>query len=85
MAGIAAAIGAPNVGDRSVRPFHLDLERSDQGVFAIDHDVALRRLEKAGAVVTTAEAVGFEWAGGSDHPRFKEFSKLVQQRMQALA
>jgi nicotinamidase-related amidase len=50
--------------------------------YAIDHDVALRRLEKAGAIVTTAETVGFEWAGGSDHPRFKEFSKLVQQRMQ---
>jgi nicotinamidase-related amidase len=52
--------------------------------YALDHDLALRRLEKAGAVITTVETAAFEWAGGSDHPRFKEFSKLVQQRMQAL-
>src|SRR5687768_9843516 len=30
---------------------------------AIDHDAAVRRLERAGAVPTTAEAVAFEWVG----------------------
>jgi nicotinamidase-related amidase len=49
--------------------------------YAIDHDMALRRLEQAGAIVTTAETCVFEWIGGSDHPRFKEISKLVQERM----
>jgi nicotinamidase-related amidase len=54
------------------------------GRFALDHDLALRRLEKAGAIITTAETCVFEWAGGSDHPQFKQLSKLVQDRMKTL-
>jgi nicotinamidase-related amidase len=50
----------------------------------VDHDVALRRLERAGAVLTTAEGAAFEWVGGSAHPRFKQISLLVQERMKAL-
>ncbi len=46
----------------------------------IDHDVALRRLERAGAVLTTVETVAFEWIRDAVHPRFKEFSKLVIER-----
>ena len=49
--------------------------------YRIDHDMALRRLEQAGAVLTTAEGCVFEWIGGAGHPRFKEISRLVQQRM----
>jgi nicotinamidase-related amidase len=52
--------------------------------YALDHDVALRRLERAGAVLTTAETVVFEWVGGAGHPRFKDISRLVQERMKAL-
>lgn len=52
--------------------------------FALDHEVALRRLEQAGAVPTTVETAGFEWLGGSQHPRFKDYSALVQERMKAL-
>lgn len=52
--------------------------------YAVDHEFALRRLERAGAVVTTAEAAVFEWVGGAGHPQFKQISKLVQERMQAL-
>ena len=52
--------------------------------YRIDHDTALRRLEQAGAVLTTSEGCVFEWLGGSGHPRFREASKLVQQRMKAL-
>jgi nicotinamidase-related amidase len=52
--------------------------------YAIDHEYALRRLEKTGVVLTTAESVAFEWVGGADHPRFKEVSKLVQERMKQL-
>jgi hypothetical protein len=45
--------------------------------FAVDHDSAVRRLERAGVVVTSAEAVGFEWIADAAHPQFKAFSKLV--------
>jgi nicotinamidase-related amidase len=48
---------------------------------ALDHDMALRRLEQAGAVLTTAETVLFELTGGAGHPRFKQISLLVQERM----
>jgi nicotinamidase-related amidase len=53
--------------------------------YAIDHEFALRRLERAGAVVTTSETAVFEWVGGAGHPQFKPISALVQARMQALA
>ncbi|MFN4261130.1 MAG: hydrolase [Gemmataceae bacterium] len=49
--------------------------------YAVDHEFALRRLEHAGAILTTSETVVFEWTGGADHPKFKEISKLVQGRM----
>ena len=52
--------------------------------YPLDYEMALRRLEQAGAVVTTAETCVFEWIGGSNHPRFKEISKLVQERMKQL-
>jgi nicotinamidase-related amidase len=45
--------------------------------FALDGEVALKRLEKAGAVLTTAEAVAFEWMVDASHPQFKAVSKLV--------
>jgi hypothetical protein len=44
----------------------------------------LRRLEKAGAILTTSETAVFEWLGGSTHPQFKAVSALVQQRMKSL-
>jgi len=53
--------------------------------YAIDHEFALRRLERAGAVVTTTETAIFEWVGGAGHPQFKQISALVQGRMTALA
>jgi nicotinamidase-related amidase len=53
--------------------------------YPLDHDLALRRMEREGAVLTTAETCVFEWTGGADHPRFKDVSKLVQERMKSLA
>jgi nicotinamidase-related amidase len=52
--------------------------------YPIDREFALRRLEQAGAILTTAEACVFEWVGGSAHPQFKAVSALVQQRMEAI-
>ncbi len=46
----------------------------------LDHDLALRRLEQAGAVLTTSEAVAFEWMTDATHPRFKVVSSLVIAR-----
>lgn len=46
----------------------------------IDRETALRRVEKAGAVLTTAEGVAFEWVGDAAHPQFKAVSRLVIDR-----
>ena len=44
----------------------------------IDWEFALRRLEQAGAVISTTEAVLFEWAERSDRPEFKAISELIK-------
>lgn len=53
--------------------------------FDIDHTTALRRLERAGAVLTTTEAVAFEWVRDAAHPQFKSVSKLVIDRSAPLS
>lgn len=53
--------------------------------YRVDHDTALRRLERAGAVLTTSEGCVFEWVGGAGHPCFKDVSRLVQERMKQLS
>ena len=45
---------------------------------AIDHEIGLRRLEAAGAVLTTTEAILFEWMRDAAHPEFKAVQKLVR-------
>jgi nicotinamidase-related amidase len=52
--------------------------------YAVDREIALRRLEQAGAILTTVETCVFEWMGGAHHPQFKSVSALVQARMKAL-
>ncbi len=52
--------------------------------YAVDHETAIRRLEGAGVILTTTETVAFEWLGGANHPRFKEVSGLIQNRMRHL-
>ena len=65
----------------------LDLLAQGYGVFVvvdavasrhvIDHEVALRRLEGAGAVPVTSEAVIFEWCRSATHPQFQALRRLV--------
>lgn len=47
--------------------------------FPIDHEIALRRLESAGATLTTTEAALFEWCEKSGTPEFKQISGLVRE------
>lgn len=44
----------------------------------LDWEFALRRLEHAGAVISTTEAVLFEWTEHSDRPEFKAISALIK-------
>lgn len=43
----------------------------------IDHETALRRLEAAGVILTTSEAVLFEWCRTAAHPQFQAIRRLV--------
>jgi nicotinamidase-related amidase len=52
--------------------------------FTVDHEQALRRLDRAGAIITTSETTVFEWLGGANHPRFKQVSALIQERMKGM-
>jgi len=40
---------------------------------------ALERMRQAGAIVTSLESVGFEWARDKDHPAFKAWSAILKQ------
>jgi nicotinamidase-related amidase len=44
----------------------------------IDHETALRRLEGAGVILTTSEAVLFEWCRTAEHPQFQAVRRLVR-------
>jgi len=48
--------------------------------FRIDYETALRRMDSAGATLTTTEAALFEWCDEAGTPEFKEISKLVQEK-----
>jgi nicotinamidase-related amidase len=48
--------------------------------YSIDHETALRRLEQAGAVLTTAEAIAFEWVADASHQHFKTVSRAIIER-----
>ncbi|MSR65028.1 MAG: hydrolase [Verrucomicrobiae bacterium] len=66
----------------------LDLLERDQHVLVLadavssrhprDYELALQRMNQAGATVTTTESVIFEWLGRAGTPEFKEALKLVK-------
>lgn len=47
--------------------------------FDIDRETAFRRMDSAGATLTTTESAMFEWCERSGTPEFKEISRLVQE------
>ena len=44
-----------------------------------DHDTAILRLAQAGVIITSTEALLFEWIASAEHPQFKTVSKLVKE------
>jgi len=48
--------------------------------YEIDYQTALRRMDSAGATLTTTEAALFEWCQRSGTPEFKHLSALVQEK-----
>jgi nicotinamidase-related amidase len=44
----------------------------------MDYEFTLRRMEQAGAVISTTEAVLFEWLETADRPEFKFISQMVK-------
>jgi nicotinamidase-related amidase len=67
----------------------LDLLRAGREVYIVvdaigsrftdDQNMALRRLETDGVVLTTTESLLFEWCRTAEHPQFKEFSRLAKE------
>ena len=47
--------------------------------FIVDRDTAFRRLESAGAIITTTESTIFEWCETSESPQFREISRLARE------
>jgi nicotinamidase-related amidase len=48
--------------------------------YKIDYDTALKRMESAGATLTTTESALFEWCQVSGTPTFKKISALVREK-----
>ena len=47
--------------------------------FEVDYQTALRRMDSAGATLTTTEAALFEWCQVAGTPEFKEISRLARE------
>jgi nicotinamidase-related amidase len=48
--------------------------------YAVDYETGLRRMESAGAMLTTTEAALFEWCQVAGTPPFKTISALVREK-----
>ncbi|EAQ79130.1 hydrolase [Blastopirellula marina] len=48
--------------------------------FPLEKDISLRRMENAGAVLTTTEAAMFEWCEHAGDDLFKQVSRLVRKK-----
>ncbi len=60
--------------------FHVYLAVDAVGArFDIDYQTALRRMDSAGATLTTTESALFEWCDVAGTPEFKQISALVRE------
>lgn len=67
----------------------LDLLRIGKQVFVVGdavgarsaerHEMGLRRIEAAGAVIVHSESIVYEWLGTAEHPRFRDVLALVKE------
>ncbi|HEY5315623.1 MAG TPA: isochorismatase family protein [Pirellulales bacterium] len=48
--------------------------------YSIDSETALRRMDSAGATLTTTESALFEWCRVAGTPEFKQISRMVQEK-----
>lgn len=48
--------------------------------YAVDYETGLKRMESAGATLTTTESALFEWCQQSGTPTFKKISALVREQ-----
>ncbi len=48
--------------------------------FPEDQQWGLHRMADAGVIITTAEAIAFEWCGRAGHERFKALSRIIRER-----
>jgi nicotinamidase-related amidase len=49
--------------------------------YSVDHEIALRRMESAGVVLTTTETAFFEWCRTAEAPEFKQISALAKEKL----
>ncbi|MBM4319098.1 MAG: isochorismatase family protein [Deltaproteobacteria bacterium] len=45
----------------------------------LDHDIALRRLERVGTILVTWEMLAYEWMRTAEHSQFREVLELVKR------
>ena len=45
----------------------------------LDHEIAIRRMDSAGATITTTEAALFEWCGAAGTDSFRQISALAKE------
>ncbi len=50
--------------------------------YEVDNETALRRMDSAGATLTTTEAALFEWCDAAGTPEFKQISAIVRESPQ---
>src|SRR5512135_1315363 len=80
LAGIEAHVCVAQTALELLRlGFHVQVPADAVGSrHKLDWEFALRRLEHAGAIVSTTEAVLFEWVETADHPEFRAISELIK-------